>query len=324
MLPRREERARRRAAALSGEPVVSVGLPVRNGQRFLRQALASLLSQTFTEFELIVSDNASTDETAEIVQEAASSDPRVCYHRNGVDIGAAANFNRALQLARGDLFMWAAGDDMWHPGFIGSMVSLLRESPAAVLAFCDFDNIDASGRPVREYPHLVELEASDLFPRLTNYLGQPEAWGKANLIYGLMRRQAILEAGGLTTWSPHGWGQDMLVVFRLLSLGELRLARNRMFHKRLAPPPAPAGRGTLWSRLAKRRESLRGWRGYFEGYQRLIDMAEGLTDSQRAALRALARGRYVEIRRSDLAALRQEARRKILRIVRGSAPRLAP
>jgi glycosyltransferase involved in cell wall biosynthesis len=299
-------------------------MPVYNGERFLPEALGSLLSQTFADFELVVSDNDSTDRTAEIVLAAVAGDPRVRYHRNAANVGAAPNFNLVLELARGELFMWAASDDLWHPEYIRSLVSLLRESPEAVLAFCDFDNIDEEGRSVRENPHLFELPAKDDAQRLSNYLVQPEPWGKANLIYGLMRREAIVRAGGLTSWSGHEWGADMLVVFRLLSLGELRLSRDRMFHKRLVEPLLPLGRGTLWSRLGARREGLRGWRTYFEGYRRLIDMAEGPSAPQKAALHALARKRYREIRRSTVRTLGGIARRKVSRIVREWVSPLAP
>ena len=92
-------------------PRVSIGLPVYNGERFLPQALDSILAQTFEDFELIISDNASTDTTEEICRTYATQDQRIHYHRHEQNRGAAWNFNYIVPLARGEYFKWAADDD---------------------------------------------------------------------------------------------------------------------------------------------------------------------------------------------------------------------
>src|ERR1700737_2789384 len=92
-------------------PRVSIGLPVYNGERYLRFAIDSLLEQDYINFELIISDNASTDATQAICQEFADKDPRVRYYRNQTNLGASGNYDRVFELARGDLFKWAAHDD---------------------------------------------------------------------------------------------------------------------------------------------------------------------------------------------------------------------
>ena len=92
-------------------PTVSVGMPVYNGERHIRQALDSLLAQDFEDFELIISDNASTDGTQEICLEYATRDSRIRYYRNYVNMGMTWNFNRVFELATGEFFMWAAHDD---------------------------------------------------------------------------------------------------------------------------------------------------------------------------------------------------------------------
>src|SRR5262245_20089689 len=99
-------------------PRVSVGIPVRNGQRFLADALDSLLAQTFTDFEIIVCDNASTDRTEQICRRYLARDPRVRYHRNARDIGPAANHNVGFQMSRGEYFRWHAHDDMVAPEYL--------------------------------------------------------------------------------------------------------------------------------------------------------------------------------------------------------------
>ena len=95
----------------AGVPLVSVGLPVYNGERYLREAVDSVLGQTYVNLELVISDNASTDATEAICREYAARDPRVRYHRAERNRGAVWNFNRAFELARGEFFMWQAFDD---------------------------------------------------------------------------------------------------------------------------------------------------------------------------------------------------------------------
>src|SRR6267142_5432239 len=99
-------------------PKVSVGLPVYNGEKYLPNTLKRLLEQDFEDFELIVSDNASTDGTPEICRMFAEQDPRVHYVRNEANIGLAANHNRTFELSRGELFKWAAHDDDFPPAML--------------------------------------------------------------------------------------------------------------------------------------------------------------------------------------------------------------
>lgn len=106
-------------------PRVSIGLPVYNGQQYLRQALDSLLAQTFHTFEVIISDNASNDATPEICRDYAACDPRIRYVRHDVNRGAAWNFNYVFGLARGVYFKWHAHDDMLEPTFLEQCVTIL-------------------------------------------------------------------------------------------------------------------------------------------------------------------------------------------------------
>src|SRR5262245_47700567 len=96
-------------------PKLSICLPVYNGRRFLAAAVESILSQSFSDFELIIVDNASSDTTEEIARRFAAQDVRVRYFRNEKNLGAAPNFNRAFELARAPLVRWASHDDLWTP-----------------------------------------------------------------------------------------------------------------------------------------------------------------------------------------------------------------
>src|ERR1700733_4849510 len=109
-------------ATAQTSPRVSIGMPVRNGQKYIREAIDSIIAQTFTDWELIVCDNASTDATEEIVREYAQRDPRVPYHRNPQDIGPANNHNVGVAMSRGEYFRWHAHDDMIAPRYLEECV----------------------------------------------------------------------------------------------------------------------------------------------------------------------------------------------------------
>lgn len=98
--------------------LVSVGMPVYNGEAFLRDALNSLLSQTHGNLEIIISDNCSTDKTEQICLEYKAKDSRIRYVRQALNIGATANFNYVLKQASGEYFLWAAHDDRWSPNYV--------------------------------------------------------------------------------------------------------------------------------------------------------------------------------------------------------------
>src|SRR6478735_5395035 len=99
-------------------PKVSIGLAVYNGERYLDEAITSILSQTFTDFELVICDNDSSDSTPEICRRFAAADDRIRYYRNPVNIGGVRNENRTMFLARGEYFKLAAHDDRIAPEFL--------------------------------------------------------------------------------------------------------------------------------------------------------------------------------------------------------------
>jgi glycosyltransferase involved in cell wall biosynthesis len=129
-------------------PCVSIGLPVYNRERYVRETLDSLLAQTFEDFELIISDNASTDGTEDICREYASKDRRIHYYRNDENMGASWNFNRVFELAVGKYFKWAASDDICAPNYLLRCVEILDRNPACVLCFPQTVMIDEFGNEI--------------------------------------------------------------------------------------------------------------------------------------------------------------------------------
>jgi glycosyltransferase involved in cell wall biosynthesis len=129
-------------------PRVSIGLPVYNGERYLPECFDALLGQTFGDFELVVSDNASTDATEAICRDYAARDPRVRYHRQPVNRGAARNFNEAFCLSRCEYFKWAAYDDVCRPEFLSRCVAVLDAEPDVIWCHPLTRHIDGAGNLV--------------------------------------------------------------------------------------------------------------------------------------------------------------------------------
>jgi glycosyltransferase involved in cell wall biosynthesis len=139
---------------MSGIPRLSVGLPIYNGENFLAESLEALLGQSYEDFELIISDNASTDATADICQQYARQDSRIRYFRQPQNLGLSPNHNFVFEQARGDLFKWASHDDLYARDLLGRCVDALDHNPQIVLAHSWTAFIDDSGTMTRaiEYP----------------------------------------------------------------------------------------------------------------------------------------------------------------------------
>jgi glycosyltransferase involved in cell wall biosynthesis len=150
-------------------PRVSIGLPVYNGEEFLDEALRSLLAQTYRDFEIIISDNGSTDATEEICRRSMALDNRIRYYREPNNQGAAWNYNRVVQLATGEYFKWAAHDDLITPDYLEKTVAILDADPGVVLCCTDDQDIDEQGRHVdaRRHSHIPSTERGSL-PRVSD------------------------------------------------------------------------------------------------------------------------------------------------------------
>ncbi len=145
-------------------PRLSIGLPVYNGEDYLAESLDALLGQTYEDFELIISDNASTDGTGDMCRGYAERDARIRYVRQPENIGLAGNHNFVFQQSRGELFKWAAADDLYGQDLLQSCVDALDEHPEVVLAHAWEAAIDASGTVTQSFE----------YPLATNSASAPE------------------------------------------------------------------------------------------------------------------------------------------------------
>ncbi len=171
------------------KPLLSIGLYVYNGERFLRGCLDSFLNQTFRDFELIISDNASTDRTSEICREYAARDSRIRYYRSEKNMGAGWNCRRVCELATGKYFKWAANDDRCEPDFLRRCVEVLEKDASVVLAHSRTQVIDENGNRVEFYDHSgLRVESPDPLIRLGGLLLRHH---RCYFIFGVIRLDAL-------------------------------------------------------------------------------------------------------------------------------------
>ncbi|HUZ92835.1 MAG TPA: glycosyltransferase [Candidatus Paceibacterota bacterium] len=213
---------------MSAKRSVTIGLGTRNGSRYIREALDSLLAQTHKNFELVISDNASTDNTREICEEYAKKDARVRYVRQESNIGPAGNFNFLKGNAKSEFFMWASDDDKWAPAFIEKCLAALDADPGAIVAVANYVHFDDLGRTKKEYPKLFFPFRKDLYGRLKEFILFTIYGGKSVLICGLWRREKISD------FHLHNGRHfdDTDFVFRCLSRGYFVLVDEVLFYKR--------------------------------------------------------------------------------------------
>ena len=181
-------------------PPVALGMPVYNAERYLEAALDSLLSQTFNDFELIISDNGSTDGTGEICRRYASTDERIRYSRNEKNIGLVANFNRVFELSRSRYFKWCAADDLCAPDYLRQAVEILDSDPSTVLVFSLTAGIDEDGKPahlpgqVSDHDTEGTVSSADPVERFQKLLRN--MWWVDGPFYGVMRADALAQTPG--------------------------------------------------------------------------------------------------------------------------------
>jgi glycosyltransferase involved in cell wall biosynthesis len=171
-------------------PKISIAIPVYNGENYLAEAIKSVLDQTLSDFEFVISDNASTDRTSAICRDYAASDPRVRYFRNDTNLGAAPNYNRAFEQCTGAYFKWLAHDDRLLPRYLEVTAAALDAVPQAVLCNAQTEYIGVDGQHLGFYKSVLAAAGSS----------RPAERFAAMILpshtcvdfFGLIRRQAML------------------------------------------------------------------------------------------------------------------------------------
>lgn len=232
------------------KPRVSLGLPVYNGERFLSETLDAILAQTFEEFELIISDNASTDSTAEICQEYVAKDERIHYFCNSENLGAARNYNRTFELATGKYFKWAACDDLLAPEYLAQCVEVLETFPSVILCYPREFAIDEQGNYIKKSgSNLLNFREATPSKRFAKHhqLWFERGYLPANAIFGLIRTSILKKTPliGNYVWS------ELALLNELILLGEFYEVPEYLFFFRYHSHTSRATRQNYgWEALA--------------------------------------------------------------------------
>lgn len=205
---------------------VSIGMPVYNGERFLRESLDSVLAQTYADFELIISDNASIDATEDICRAYAKGDRRIRYYRNDVNLGLARNFNLAFTRSSGKYFRWSSADDLFASDSLKSCVEVLDAHPEVVLCYPKTILIDENGKIVRPYEDNLDLRCSRASDR---YRAAMPRFDLVNIHYGLIRSDVLRKTALIGNYP----GSDIPLLLELLLYGQFWEIPQPLFFRRM-------------------------------------------------------------------------------------------
>lgn len=229
-------------------PLVSIGLPVYNGENFVAEAIQCVLDQTFFHWELIICDNSSTDRTVAICREFADRDSRISVHQNARNMGVSFNYNEVFRLSRGQYFKWMAHDDLFAPQFIESCIKELEKDERLVLVFPKMCYVAADGRLLRRQASelsvlgpTAESRAKQVMSLATQ--GMDFIW----LTYGLIRRDVLKQSGAMGLFA----GDDQVLLFKIALCGGIKQLKEEMFFRREHAEASTCKRGSTVRERAK-------------------------------------------------------------------------
>jgi glycosyltransferase involved in cell wall biosynthesis len=228
---------------VSSSPQISIGLPVYNGLPYVKELLDGLLAQTLGDFEIVISDNSSTDGTDELCRGYAAADARVKYFRNPENIGLIRNYNRVFELSSAPYYKWISADDLYEPTYLEACFPPIRDDASIVVSHCQTMLVDEAGKALpydrslhaciderngRMWLHDRD-ECATVGPRVRRFrevLAQQIMCGP---IYGLMPREVLRKTG----LNKAFFGSDKLLLAELALYGRFHIAPERLFKKRM-------------------------------------------------------------------------------------------
>ncbi len=225
-------------------PRLSIGMPVRNGERWIERGISSLLAQDFEDFVLVVSDNQSTDGTGDVVRRLAEQDPRIRFVRQPVNRGGAWNFNEVFRLRDpGSIyFKWAASDDRLRPSFLSATIRILDEQPDVVLAHSRTVDIPDEG-PERPQPRSPRGDDPDVVRRFAAYTRRRHA---AYQQFGVIRADVMARTALLAPFSD----SDLSLMAEISLYGRLVDVDEFLFERFVHSDQSTATHRTRRQRMA--------------------------------------------------------------------------
>jgi glycosyltransferase involved in cell wall biosynthesis len=283
-------------------------MPIYNGEPFLAETLESIVNQTFQDFELIISDNASCDGTEAICRDRMAEDPRIRYVRNATNLGAATNYNRVFELSSGRYFKWAAADDLCAPTFLEQCVAVLEERPEVVLCYPKTTIIDAHGNAVRNLEDGVSLCAAKVSER---FHGAITTVSEGNAVFGLIRSDVLRQTALIGNYLA----SDRILLAQLTLYGPFYEIPERLFfrreHAHSSTKQSIADQQEFFDPRTRGKISLITWRQQF---QHLVSIGRApLTLRDKVELLFIVLHRGVMLRRR----LMQEPLHAVSHMIRG-------
>lgn len=210
-------------------PIVTVGMPVYNGEQHLAKAIESILEQDFQDFEFLISDNGSDDATPDICIHYERTDDRIKYYRYPKNSGSYRNFRRLVEASSGKYFMWASADDLREKTMITDCLPVLEEDPSVVICYPQAKSIDENGRFLGFAKDYVKADQKNPKERFSSII-----WKLCicNVLYGLIRADALHQV----RWPANSsQGIDHIILSELALLGRFIQIPKPLFIRRFYP-----------------------------------------------------------------------------------------
>jgi len=208
------------------KPRVSIGMPVYNREKYVAASIEAHLNQTYGDFELILTDNCSTDRSEEVCRDYAAKDPRIRYYRNPRNLGAAGNYRRCFELATGEFFRWTPSDDLVSLNLLERAVNILDNDPSVFVAYPRTKLIDAEGKitgDFEEHLHLMDEQPSK------RWIGVQKNIRLGNLHYGLNRADKFRKTGLMRNYN----GGDFPLIAEMSLYGKFYEIPDAFFYRRM-------------------------------------------------------------------------------------------
>lgn len=278
-------------------PKLSIGLPVYNGEQFLPFAIESILAQTFTDFELVISDNASDDGTRDICETFASQDKRIRYHRNETNIGATQNWYLVHKVSKARYFASAAHDDVYEPDYMRACLEVLERDPGVAVCHSRFMAIDERGETIGPIDITCDTTSPLVHERLRALLSVDYMCLQ---LYGVMRSEILGRVQEFQGYYMADWNTlaELCLLGKIVEIPEVLFRHRRSSGKlgdivhsgKSVTEMSEIDPGTDWS--IRRPDDIR-WRNYFGSVKRLVPRSIDRLNCYRVLAQLYARHRII-------------------------------
>ena len=220
-------------------PSISIGMPLYNGEDFLKERLKSIISQSYSNFILIISDNGSTDKSQEICKEMSKKDKRIIYLRHEENKGPYWNFDYVLKKAKTKYFVWAAVDDIWSQNFLEKNIDVLEKNENVVGSIGEYKMHNRIIDPLTSEKKIKVLENTkkfqyvhpahgDIGEKIRFYLN----YSMGGMVYGVYRTNKLQKASTFERYKNcQMWMADLAYILNVIKEGDFEVVSDAFMYK---------------------------------------------------------------------------------------------